>query len=56
MSEPKSVPAAAATPWDIPTARSLYNIDRWGAGYFDVNEAGNVVVTPLRDKGASIEI
>ena len=48
MSEPKSVPAASITPWDIPTARSLYNIDRWGAGYFDVNEAGNVVVTPLR--------
>ena len=56
MSEPNSVPAAATTPWDIPTARSLYNIDRWGAGYFDVNEAGNVVVTPLREKGSSIEI
>ncbi|MEY2786936.1 MAG: arginine decarboxylase, partial [Verrucomicrobiota bacterium] len=56
MSEPKPVPAAAATPWDIPTARSLYNIDRWGAGYFDVNAAGNVVVTPLREKGASIDI
>ena len=56
MSELNSVPAAATTPWDIPTARSLYNIDRWGAGYFDVNEAGNVVVTPLREKGSSIEI
>jgi arginine decarboxylase len=56
MSELNSVPAAATTPWDIPTARSLYNIDRWGAGYFDVNEAGNVVVTPLRKKGSSIEI
>ena len=56
MSEPKSVPVAATAPWDIPTARSLYNIDRWGAGYFDVNADGNVVVTPLREKGAAIEI
>ena len=56
MSDPKPVSAAANTPWDIPTARSLYNIDRWGAGYFDVNGEGNVVVTPLREKGAAIEI
>ena len=56
MSDPKPVSAAANTPWDIPAARSLYNIDRWGAGYFDVNGDGNVVVTPLRDKGAAIEI
>ena len=53
MSEPNSDPAATTTPWDIPTARSLYNIDRWGAGYFDVNEAGNVVVTPLRTTSPS---
>ncbi|MFM7803224.1 MAG: arginine decarboxylase, partial [Verrucomicrobiota bacterium] len=56
MSEPRPAPAAVPTPWDIPAARTLYNIDRWGAGYFDVNAEGNVVATPMREKGAAIEI
>ena len=30
-------------PWDIQTARNLYNINGWGAKYFDINEAGHVV-------------
>ena len=47
---------AAPAPWDIPAARTLYNIDRWGAGYFDINADGNVIATPLRDKGAAVKI
>jgi len=46
----------AAKPWDIQCARSLYNIDRWGAKYFDINEAGHVIATPLQEAGASVEI
>ena len=30
-------------PWDIQAARNLYNIQSWGAKYFDINEAGHVV-------------
>ena len=37
----------ASTPWDIPAARNLYNIQRWGAKYFDINDAGHVVARPL---------
>ena len=33
-------------PWDIPAATALYNIDRWGAGYFGINEKGHVQVFP----------
>ncbi len=33
-------------PWDIPAAISLYNIDRWGTGYFSINERGNIQVKP----------
>jgi arginine decarboxylase len=44
------------TPWDIAAARALYNIDRWGAKYFDVNEAGHVVARPLQESGASVDI
>src|SRR6266568_2131426 len=43
-------------PWDIQQARNLYNIHRWGAKYFDINDAGHVVATPLQDAGAAVDI
>ncbi len=42
--------------WTIQSARNLYNIDRWGAKYFDINEAGNVVAMPLQDAGAVVDL
>src|SRR3974390_1495183 len=45
-----------AEPWDIQAARNLYNIHRWGAEYFDINEAGHVVARPLRDAGAAVDL
>ncbi len=42
--------------WDIPAARNLYNIQRWGSKYFDINEAGRVVVSPLQEAGAAVDI
>jgi arginine decarboxylase len=42
--------------WDIPSATSAYNVDRWGAGYFSINAKGNLQVSPLKDQGASIDI
>jgi arginine decarboxylase len=35
--------------WSIDAARALYNIEGWGAGFFDVNDLGHVVVRPDRD-------
>ena len=35
--------------WSIDAARALYNIEGWGAGFFDVNDAGHVIVRPDRD-------
>jgi len=43
-------PPAPAEPWTINSARSLYNVDGWGIGFFDINEAGHVVVRPDREK------
>src|SRR2546427_8464553 len=43
-------------PWDIQAARNLYNIQSWGAKYFDINEAGRVVAWPLQEAGASVDI
>jgi len=42
--------------WDIEQARNLYNINRWGARYFDINEAGHVIATPLQDSGAPVDL
>ena len=46
----------AAQPWDIDAARALYNIRRWGAKYFDINEAGHVVARPLQDAGVAVDL
>ena len=46
----------AATPWDIQAARALYNIDRWGAKYFDIDAEGHVVSTPLQDQGIAVDL
>ncbi len=46
----------AAEGWSIQQARNLYNIHRWGAGYFDISEAGRVIAKPLRDTGASVDL
>ncbi len=44
-----------ATPqWDITAARNLYNVRRWGARYFDINDDGHVIAKPLQDAGASV--
>src|SRR5579872_514570 len=42
--------------WDVQQARNLYNIHRWGAGYFDISEAGRVIAKPQRDAGASVDL
>lgn len=31
--------------WSIEKAKDLYGINNWGAGYFDINQKGEVVVT-----------
>jgi arginine decarboxylase len=50
------VPSAGSVPeWDIAAARTLYNVDRWGAGYFDINEAGHVVAKPLQN-GVEVDL
>ncbi len=36
----------AAAPWTVDAARALYNIQGWGAGYFDIDDRGHVIVRP----------
>jgi arginine decarboxylase len=46
----------AARPWDIDAARALYNIQRWGAKYYDINDAGHVVSKPQQDAGIAVDL
>ena len=52
MSEPTDTPP----PWDIRQARDLYNVRRWGAKYFDINDAGHVIATPQQEAGAAVDL
>ncbi|HEX6598266.1 MAG TPA: biosynthetic arginine decarboxylase [Gemmatimonadaceae bacterium] len=40
---------SAKADWDIAKARALYNIEGWGAGFFDIDENGHVVVRPDKE-------
>lgn len=40
----------------IQEARELFNIDSWGAGYFGINDSGNVTCYPTRDEHLEIDI
>ncbi len=51
-----SNPNDATQPWDIEAARTLYNIQRWGAKYFDINDAGHVVARPLQEAGVAVDL
>src|SRR5215831_14461001 len=35
--------------WSIEQAKALYNVEGWGAGYFDINQRGRVIVRPDHD-------
>src|SRR3954468_15268562 len=47
---PAPAPTPAAEPWTIGSAKALYNVEGWGIGYFDINEAGHVVVRPDQER------
>ncbi|MGH7616179.1 MAG: biosynthetic arginine decarboxylase [Gemmatimonadaceae bacterium] len=46
----EATPAESGTSWTIDSSRTLYNIEGWGAGFFDVNEKGHVIVRPDKDR------
>src|SRR6478672_2399899 len=44
-----NVAGDTAPAWTIDSAKALYNVEGWGAGFFDINEKGHVVVRPDKD-------
>ena len=47
---------ADGSKWDINSARNLYNVHRWGSKYFDINDDGHVIATPLQENGTAVQI
>jgi arginine decarboxylase len=45
-----------ARPWSIPDASEHYDVQRWGQGYFSINDAGHVQVHPTKDPARAIDL
>jgi arginine decarboxylase len=43
-------------PWSTNDAGDLYDVGRWGAGYFSVGKSGNVLVHPTKDPAKFIDL
>ena len=41
--------------WTVKDSASLYNIAGWSSGYFRINDAGHVEVTPSGPAGRSVD-
>lgn len=46
----------AAKKWSIEDSEELYRITGWGEPYFSINAAGHVTVSPLGDRGGSLDL
>jgi len=42
--------------WNIDSAISLYNVDRWGTGYFSINPKGNVSILPTQNPEVNVDM
>ncbi len=54
---PRALPGTSATDaWTTVDASELYDIDRWGKGYFSIGENGHVLVHPNKDPARAIDL
>lgn len=42
--------------WNIEKAKELYGVDTWGAGYFDINKSGNLIVCPQGQERSHVDL
>jgi arginine decarboxylase len=45
-----------AKSWTIEASEKLYRIQGWGEPYFAINSAGNITVSPMGDRGGSLDL
>ena len=53
---PGSTATSATRAWSVDDASELYEVSRWGHGYFSVNSAGHVQVHPTKDPARAIDL
>lgn len=53
LTEPKN---GTQTNWTIEDSEELYRINGWGEPYFSINAAGHVTVSPMGDRGGSLDL
>ncbi|HEY6359773.1 MAG TPA: biosynthetic arginine decarboxylase [Vicinamibacterales bacterium] len=53
---PVAASATTTRAWTVHDASELYEVARWGNGYFSVNPAGHVQVHPTRDPAKAIDL
>ena len=51
---PGTPPGSAS--WSITEAAELYDVPRWGQGYFSVNENGHLQVHPTKDPARAVDL
>src|SRR6187401_3057401 len=44
------------SPWSATEAAELYDVPRWGQGYFSVNEQGHLQVHPTKEPARSVDL
>ncbi len=49
-------PSTTTNAWTVHDASELYEVSRWGNGYFSINDAGHVQAHPTKDPAASIDV
>jgi arginine decarboxylase len=47
---------ASGRAWTVEDSASLYDIDRWGDGYFHISKDGTLLVSPDRDPANSVDL
>jgi arginine decarboxylase len=46
----------AGEPWTLADASELYEVARWGKGYFSISDEGHVLVHPTKDPARAIDL
>ena len=53
---PLATGTSSTTAWSVHDASELYEVPRWGNGYFSVNGSGHVEVHPTKDATRGIDL
>jgi arginine decarboxylase len=53
---PLAAHTSSTRTWSVQDASELYEVARWGNGYFSVNAAGHIQIHPTKDPARSIDL